>query len=282
MRHVGPCIVVALFILGAACNGGDSITGTVASQAGGGTAPGTGTGTGPVTMPPAGERAFTVINQCAQPVWVAVQSNAGVTPTHVTGYALAQGQNFVLNTNNSWGGRIWGRTACDFNTTPSCETGTCGSSLDCNGSGGTPPASWAEFTLNGAAGKDFYDVSLVDGYNLPVQIEPTQGLFTPDPNQGQYWCGTPTCTSDLLATCPTQLQVLNNQNQVIACKSACLEFGTSQYCCSDANNTSATCPPTSYSEVFKAACPTQYSYAYDDKTSTFTCMSQGYTVTFCP
>lgn len=281
MRRVSMALVVVAGIIAAACAGGDSVSGSAVTQSGSTSTGGTTAGAPTSGGTSGGPRTFTLVNQCPHTVWVAVQSNAGIPATDTTGVALAQGQNFVLNTVGNWGGRMWGRTLCDFNSTPACATGNCGG-LECNGNGGTPPASWAEFTLDGSAGKDFYDVSLVDGYNLPVQIEPTAGTFTPDPNQGQYWCGKPTCTSDLLKTCPAALQVLDNANQVIACKSACVAFGTSQYCCSDANNTSATCPPTNYSQIFKAACPSQYSYAYDDKTSTFTCMSQGYTVTFCP
>ena len=46
--------------------------------------------------------------------------------------------------------------------------------LGCAGRGGEPPVSLAEFTLNGHGGQDYYDVSLVDGYNLPVFIEPKE------------------------------------------------------------------------------------------------------------
>jgi hypothetical protein len=42
--------------------------------------------------------------------------------------------------------------------------------LQCNGAGGVPPATLAEITLKGDGGKDFYDISLVDGFNVPVQV----------------------------------------------------------------------------------------------------------------
>jgi hypothetical protein len=280
MRNLLTCVIGALLMC-SACAEGYINGGSELAQIANSTAPTSSTAT--TAVDPNAPRTFTVVNQCAQNVWVAVQSNSGLPLPSSSGFELAQGQNQTINAISNWGGRIWGRTACSFSGggTSACETGDCGP-LQCGGNGGTPPASWAEFTLSGSSGKDFYDVSLVDGYNLPVRIAPTPGGFTSDPNQGQYWCGAPTCTKDLLQSCPPELQLLNNQNQVIACKSACLAFGTSQYCCSGTNNTSATCPATSYSEVFKAACPSQYSYAYDDKTSTFTCMSSGYTVTFCP
>ncbi|MQL68903.1 hypothetical protein Taro_001172 [Colocasia esculenta] len=40
--------------------------------------------------------------------------------------------------------------------------------MECFGSGAAPLASPAEFTLDGSDEKDFYDVSLVDEYNLPM------------------------------------------------------------------------------------------------------------------
>ncbi|GMN39267.1 hypothetical protein TIFTF001_008493 [Ficus carica] len=36
-------------------------------------------------------------------------------------------------------------------------------------------------------------------------------------------------------------------------------------------NNPETCPPTEYSRIFEEKCPLAYSYAYDDKNSTFTC-----------
>jgi hypothetical protein len=103
-----------------------------------------------------------------------------------------------------------------------------------------------------------------------------------------YQCGNPRCTSDLLATCPAALQKKNGAGRVVACMSACEAFNTDQYCCRGAFNTPATCKsatwPVNYPAFFKAACPTAYSYAYDDNSSTFTCNNPlpNYTITFCP
>lgn len=43
--------------------------------------------------------------------------------------------------------------------------------MQCEGRGGQPPVSLAEFTLNGHGSQDYYDVSMVDGYNLPILID---------------------------------------------------------------------------------------------------------------
>lgn len=137
-----------------------------------------------------------------------------------------------------------------------------------------PPATLAEFTLNGAGGLDFYDVSLVDGYNLAMTVAP-QGAGT----GGN--CTTTGCLVDLNPGCPSELKVLAS-DEGVACKSACDAFGDPQFCCSGAYATPDTCKPSSYSEFFKNECPKAYSYAYDDGTSTFTCASADYVITFCP
>lgn len=54
----------------------------------------------------------------------------------------------------------------------SCQTGDCGGRLECDGIGATPPASLFEITLGIGDQKDFYDVSIVDGYNLPLVAAP--------------------------------------------------------------------------------------------------------------
>lgn len=109
---------------------------------------------------------FTITNQCNYPVWAGLLSGAGTPPLPTTGFGLESGQSNSVYMPPSWSGRVWGRTLCSTDSTGrfSCVTGDCGSgTVECNGSGATPPATLAEFTLNGANGMDFYDVSLVDG-----------------------------------------------------------------------------------------------------------------------
>jgi hypothetical protein len=62
--------------------------------------------------------------------------------------------------------RIWGRTGCSFNGgRGSCRTGDCAGALTCSLSG-QRPATLAEYTIGGGGANDFYDVSVIDGYNL--------------------------------------------------------------------------------------------------------------------
>ncbi|EON95928.1 putative thaumatin family protein [Phaeoacremonium minimum UCRPA7] len=92
-----------------------------------------------------------------------------------------------MEVSSNWQGRVWGRTNCTFTengTAPAdmggvaCTTGDCFGKLDCAFSG-APPSTLAEFTLaGGSTGKQtFYDISLVDGYNIPVGI-----VYLPAPN----------------------------------------------------------------------------------------------------
>ncbi|KAK9062741.1 hypothetical protein SSX86_019930 [Deinandra increscens subsp. villosa] len=220
---------------------------------------------------------FTFVNKCDKTVWVGILSNAGITPLEPTGFALEKGESHALNAPASWGGRFWGRTDCseDSDGKFTCGTGDCGSGkIECAGAGATPPATLAEFTLDGDGGMDFFDVSLVDGYNLPMLVAPTGG-------SGRN-CTYTGCMVDLNGACPSALKVMNSDGEGVACKSACEAFGEQEYCCSGAFGTPDTCKPSSYSQLFKTACPRAYSYAYDDKTSTFTCNGADYQVTFCP
>ncbi|MED6108446.1 Thaumatin-like protein 1 [Stylosanthes scabra] len=226
---------------------------------------------------------FTIVNKCSYPVWPGILSGAGTAPLSTTGFALQPGESNAVAVPAGWSGRFWGRTLCTQDTTTgkfTCVTGDCGSStMECSGGGAAPPATLAEFTLNGAGGLDFFDVSLVDGYNLPMIIEPQGG-------SGGGNCSATGCVVDLNSACPTELKVMssssNGGDESVACKSACEAFGNPEYCCSGAFANPQTCKPSSYSQFFKSACPRAYSYAYDDGTSTFTCASADYLITFCP
>ncbi|CAN8292440.1 unnamed protein product [Cochlearia groenlandica] len=217
---------------------------------------------------------FTIRNSCSFNVWPGILTGNGGAPLNDGGFALSPGASVDVTAPAGWSGRIWGRTGCNFDGSGAgrCQTGDCGNKLKCAGAGGVPPVTLAEFTISPSGDKDFYDVSLVDGYNVKMGIT-TQG--------GSGDCENVGCVSDLNASCPNELRVMDGGN-VVACKSACAAFGKPEYCCTGAFSTPQTCPPTDFSRIFKAACPKAYSYAYDDATSTFTCVKANYAIVFCP
>nr|GMC53336.1 pathogenesis-related protein 5-like [Ipomoea batatas] len=217
--------------------------------------------------------AFTLHNACTHTVWPGTLSGNGGALLGEGGFALSPGESIQLRAPAGWSGRFWARTGCNFdaNGNGKCVTGDCGG-LKCAG-GGVPPVTLAEFTIaNGNADKDFYDVSLVDGYNVDLGIHPSGGSGD---------CQYAGCVADLNTNCPQVLQVTDS-GSVVACKSACAQFNTPEYCCTGDHNTPATCSPTQYSQIFKNACPNAYSYAHDDTSSTFTCAGSDYFITFCP
>ncbi|PIA37242.1 hypothetical protein AQUCO_03000080v1 [Aquilegia coerulea] len=209
---------------------------------------------------------FTFRNNCPYTVWPGILNNPNVPQFPTTGFELAAGASQSLNAPGDWGGRFWARTGCDGQF--KCATGTCAPSLACNGAGGATPVTLAEFTLNGDGGKDFYDISLVDGFNIPVGITPDGG------------CSSTTCSANVNSVCPSELSVKGSDGSTIACMNfACLAFNprTGQY------DIPQRCTTTDYSRIFKNACPQAYSYANDDKSSTFTCATgANYVITFCP
>ncbi|KAL3499380.1 hypothetical protein ACH5RR_038473 [Cinchona calisaya] len=166
---------------------------------------------------------------------------------------------------NSTGGRIWARTNCIFNNTGrgSCQTGDCNVVLQCK-TYGLPPNTVVEYALDQHNNLDFLDISLVDGFNVPIELSQLSSGCT----------GGIRCTADINGECPDELRAPGG------CNNPCAVFKTNQYCC-DAPG--GNCGPTNYSRFFKNRCPSAYSYPKDDPSSTFTCSrGSNYRVVFCP
>lgn len=199
---------------------------------------------------------FTVKNQCPYTVWAAASPGGGKR--------LEYGQMWTFNVAPyTVRARIWGRTGCSFDGSGRpCTTGDCGGSLYCQGYGSVP-ATLFEYALNQYQNLDFYDISLVDGFNIPLSVTPSNSN-----------CRKIGCPSNINPVCPSELRVRDG------CKSACAAFNQPRYCCTGPYQDN--CSPTYYSQFFKGQCPQAYSYAKDDTTSLSTCPSGGnYNVVFC-
>ncbi|KAL3499379.1 hypothetical protein ACH5RR_038472 [Cinchona calisaya] len=198
---------------------------------------------------------FEIYNSCPYTVWAAVVPGGGQT--------LNTGETWTLNVLNSTPGRIWARTNCTFNNSGkgSCQTGDCNGALQCT-TYGAEPVTLVEYSLN-QNNIDFLDISLVDGFNVPVELSrPSSGCT-----------GVIRCTADINGECPDMLRAPGG------CYNPCTLFKTDQYCCTSGGG----CEPTDFSKFFKDRCPNAYSYPKDDKTSLFTCLrGSNYRVVFCP
>uniref|UniRef100_A0A0E0MPW3 Thaumatin-like protein n=1 Tax=Oryza punctata TaxID=4537 RepID=A0A0E0MPW3_ORYPU len=206
---------------------------------------------------------ITVVNHCSYTVWPGALPGGGLR--------LDPGKSWTLNVPaGTRAARIWPRTGCSFDGSGHgrCLTGDCRNALSCSVSG-TPPTTLAEYTLGNPGGTDYLDLSLINGFNVPMSFQATTNVARCKPRRG------PTCAVDITAQCPPELKVPGG------CASACDKFGGDVYCCR--GKYEHECPPTKYSEFFKKKCPDAYSYAKDDKTSTFTCPAgTNYQIVMCP
>jgi predicted Ser/Thr protein kinase len=188
------------------------------------------------------------------------------------GIQLHPGEWWTLNVPDGTTGRVWARTACSFNGAGNgkCETGDCGGVLACTDYG-KAPNTIAEFAIAQFNNMDFFDISLVDGFNVPMDFLPV-----PANGQGGEGCSKgPRCAANITPQCPSELKAPGG------CNNACTVLKQDIYCCT--GNSSTSCGPTNYSKVFKRICPDAYSYPKDDATSTFTCPTgTSYMVVFCP
>ncbi|KAJ0100771.1 hypothetical protein Patl1_06431 [Pistacia atlantica] len=217
-----------------------------------------------------------LVNNCNESIWPGILGTAGHETPYKGGFCLFSGEQTVLEVPDKWSGRIWPRQGCCFDQTTgkgSCQTGDCAGLLQCNGIGGVPPATVVEMTLGTLESSlHYYDLSLVDGFNVPVSMAPIGG---------SAGCGVAACEADLNICCPTNLAV-KQQGKVVACKSACVAAKSDRYCCTGEFANPKSCKPTIFSNIFKAICPRAYSYAYDDATGLKTCRAPRYVITFCP
>jgi hypothetical protein len=223
-----------------------------------------------------GPRQVTFVNAVDQTIWVASGEQTAKPALTTTGWVVKAGRQVTITVPDHWNGRFWGRTGCSFDAGGHgrCRTGDCGK-FQCTGYGRIP-ATLAEFNLNSWQNMDFYDVSLVDGSNLPMYINLTHGR-TKDPISASG-CSKAGCTRAV--PCPSALKVGGG-----GCESPCGVFNTDQYCCRAQWASRSACDPTkwpvNYAAIFKKAEPFAYSYVDDDATSTFTCTGEcGYRITF--
>lgn len=203
-------------------------------------------------------------NNCSYTVWAAAIPGGGRRLDPKENWPLS----FETASVRTGGSRIWARTNCSFDGAGrgTCETGDCGGVLECQGYG-QPPNTLVEYTMNQFNNQDFFDISLVDGFNVPVEFGSVKS---------ESQCTERIrCARDINGDCPRELRTPGG------CNNARTVYKTAQYCCTGVNSTA--CEPTVYSLFFKDRCPDAYSYPYDDRTSTFTCpRANSYQVVFCP
>jgi hypothetical protein len=223
-------------------------------------------------------RTITLVNATDQTIWPA--ASPGSTSGQ-TGWTLKPGAEISFQVPHDWNARLWGRTGCHFGGGEGgCRTGDCDGRYQCTG-WGTIPATLGEFNFDAYKSLDFYDISMVDGSNLPMYATPSGGEA--DRKVDLDGCLTAKqCTTEV--RCPAALRVPRRGGPEVGCISPCARFGTNRYCCRGpyaAGCSPAKTWPVDYAKVFKRAEPYAYSWSGDDATSVFTCKGNcDYRITF--
>lgn len=90
-----------------------------------------------------------------------------------------------------------------------------------------------------------YDISYIEGSNVPVIMQPVAGTFKTFSND-KYDCKlSGICNKDLRQVVADELKVKNG-NQVVGTKSACTATNTDRFCCRNAYDKPETCKVSSF------------------------------------
>jgi len=247
---------------------------------------------------------LTIINRCSFDVWMDSLNNPDhrPLPDHTVHLAPGNSHEYYFP-NGVWAGRWWPKLGCD-SVGQNCSSGQ--SMEPCPPMGCQPPGDTKiEFNFQNGDGKSastvtWYDISLVDGYSLPVSIIPRGG------DSGE--CRSTMCRLSF-DECPTNEAAVgdlrwsgsNSDARVAQCLSPCKKWGWptplglgqseemepgASFCC-PASLTASHCKQrveeTKYVDVVRRLCPTAYSWAYDDNAGLHTCPPETvFDVTICP
>ncbi|KAF8263065.1 thaumatin-like protein [Lactarius quietus] len=233
-------------------------------------------------------RTFSVANNCPYTIWPALLTYSSTIPKQPAGWLAPPSSNLSFTVPDDWMGQIWGRRDCNFTTDPgpdSCLDGGCPGGLLCTGPGQSPVTT-AQFILSNdiLLQSDYYAISLVNGFNLPMRID----------NDASSGCGVPECSVDLGANCPIQLQEpYKPSGYSSGCNSACAaglapDPDNDPNCCTGKYDSFQACVPSGvqFYSYFKDNCPYTYVYTFDMVYSNplYTCYSEDqadYAITFC-
>ncbi|PIC33211.1 hypothetical protein B9Z55_013273 [Caenorhabditis nigoni] len=211
------------------------------------------------------DREITIYNKCPFTTWVGIQ---GPGNPGNGGFKLDSESRQTIFVNPTWTGTIWPRTDCGEDM--DCATGGCGPREECNGASGSPPMTVAEFSMQTDGSNDTYSVSMTNGFNIPVSIDP-YGPLNCERAGG--------CIMNPNDACPMEF-AMQRARITVGCKTGCLVYNNNRECCRGNFAHQEACQSTIASRLFKASCPRAIAHEFDDS-NTFTCNGASYVVQFC-
>ncbi|KAI9764791.1 MAG: hypothetical protein M1840_008060 [Geoglossum simile] len=114
-------------------------------------------------------RPLKITNMCSEVIHPAISTQSGIGPG-TGGFMLSPKDSKTLSVSSDWQGRVWGRTNCTFDGNRGVGRKSSLLELRAHGKQGDTPVTLAEFTLDSHTSQTYYDISLVDGYNLDLAI----------------------------------------------------------------------------------------------------------------
>lgn len=225
-----------------------------------------------------GDRCLRFINECTQTIWAGASGLEEPAGAFDAVSRLDPQGCVAVTVTQVAGGRAWGATDCIDDV--------------CASDGNLGQGTLIQFDLP-AEGTDLYDVSLVDGFNLPMAMIPT-GLGSAG---GAEPCQSASCAADLTVVCPEALRRYDDDGELAYCASACRACDPCQGCddCADLAAPAClgcgtfasfccmgqACAENEHTMLWKSLCPDAITYSTDS--STFTCTpGADYDVVFCP
>ncbi len=225
-----------------------------------------------------GTRCVRFVNECDRTIWPGASGTVEPTTAFDDVPPLAPGECHAISVVSALGGRAWGSTDCSDDA--------------CTSSGDSGQGTLVQFSLP-ADGTSVYDVSLVDAFNLPMQIRPL-GVSPDVLDAGQ--CRPATCAADLNAVCAPGL-AHEVDGVVVYCQSVCRACTQCPDCSDCAATTEPACTPcepvadvcctgeacaaNEHTMLWKSLCPDAITYSGDP--TAFACPEPtDIDLVFCP
>lgn len=224
-----------------------------------------------------GDRCLRFINECDQPIWAGASGEEDPAGAFDAVTWLDPQECIAVPVREAQGARAWGRTACT------------GDVCAADGNEGRGTLVQLNLPLEGA---DVYDVSLVDGFNVPMAMIPVATSYP-----ASEPCRAASCAADLTVVCPEALLRYDEQGDVAYCASPCqaceacpgcddcAELGSpacagcgelAELCC-----TGQACQANEHTMLWKSLCPDAITYPEDAGARACT-QRTDFDVVFCP
>ena len=225
-----------------------------------------------------GDRCLRFINECDQPIWAGASGQVEPAGAFDAVSWLDPQACTAVIVREAVSARAFGRTACTGDV--------------CAADGNEGRGTLVQINLPGE-GTDFYDVSLVDGFNVPMAMIPVSTGFV---THGEP-CRAASCAADLTVVCPDELLRYDDQGEVAYCASSCRACDPCPDCldCADPGSpacspcgafadfccTGQACQDNEHTMLWKSLCPDAITYPMD--AGGLTCTQRtDFDIVYCP